>query len=195
MSRAITYEEFVGFFDKVIQQIRAIGKVPFPKADEVAPMLGIDSVPEWSNDLRISVAVSVPSDYPLGNPTLDLMAGIEPVSPLAQEISSNVETFMPLEFPVPMRKERTSRGPVVALPHNKVPELPMLNLVPFRKEQTKKSLDGKDLENLLVAFKESGMSVREVKSLPSGATRITFDEFFGAGHERQPEFVRVGGRR
>lgn len=126
-------------------------------------------------------------------PTLDMMTGIEPFPPLAQDIPVAVETFMPLEFPVQTPKERTSRRPAVALPHNKVPELPLLNQVPAEKAPIKKSLVAKDLENLLAAVKQSGMGVKEVKLLPLGATRITFDEFFGTG-QRQPEFVRVGGR-
>lgn len=194
MSKAITIQEFDAYLDKVVRKIRAIVKVPFPKVDEIAPMPIMDSVPDWSNNLQISASASMPSDYPLGNPTLDMMAGIEPFAPLAQEIPSNVETFMPMEFSVETQKERTSRRPVVALPHSKVPELPLLTQVPAEKEPGKKDLDAEDLENLLAAFEESGMGVRDVKLLPSGATRITFDEFFGERKDRQPEFVRVGGR-
>jgi len=193
MSRAITVQDFRDTWNKgneVYQQIIAMRKVPFPKVDEIAPMLGINSIPEWSGDLGMSARASVPTDYPLGNPTLDMMAGIEPVSPLALEIPANVETSLPMKSSVQTPKERTSKRPVVALPYNRVAESIMLNQVPARKEPIKRSLSTKDLENLLAAFKESGMGVTEVKSLPSGATRITFDEFFGARQEREPEFVR-----
>lgn len=194
MSKAITLQDFNVLLDKVVQKIVAAAKVPFPKVDEVAPMPGMDSVPGWANDIRMSSWASMPSGYPLGNPTLDMMAGIEPFAPLAQEIPVNVGTFMPMEFPAQTPKDSTPRRPVVALTHNKVPELPFLTQAPAEKEPEKNDLDAKDLENLLNAFKESGMDVKEVKLLPSGATRITFDEFFGERQDRQPEIVRVGGR-
>jgi hypothetical protein len=178
MSRAITFQEFDAFLDKVVQKICAIARVPFPKVDEIAPMPALDSILGWSNAV----------------PTLDMMADIETFSPLAQEIPCDVETFMSMGFPVPSQKGHISRRPFVALSDNKMPELPMLNHVPAEKELGKKDLSAKDLENLLAFFKQSGMDIREVKLLPSGATRITFDEFFGAGQERQREFVRVGGR-
>lgn len=194
MSKAMTLQDFNVLFEKVIQKIVAAAKVPFPKVDEVALMPTLDSVPGRSNNLQISATASMPSDYPLGNPILDIMAGIEPFAPLAQEIPGNVETFMPMEFAVETHIEPKSRKPIVALPHNKLNELPLLTQVAPEKEPSKEDLDAKDLENLLNAFKESGMDVKEVKLLPSGATRITFDEFFGTRKDRQSEFVRVGGR-
>jgi len=178
MSKAITVKEFDAFLDNVVRKIRDMAKVPFPKVDEIAPMPAMDSISSWSN----------------GMPMLDMMADIETFSPLAQEIPCDVETFMPMGFPVSTQKRHVSKRPVAALTGNKMPELPILNQVPAEKELGKKDLTAKDLENLLVVFKESGMDIREVKLLPSGATRITFDEFFGAGQERQREFVRAGGR-
>ena len=194
MSKGITIQEFDAFLDKVVQKILAIAKMPFPKADEVTRIPVLDSVPGWSNDLQVCVGASMDSDYALGTPTLDMMADIEPLSSLDREIPVDVETFTPMGFPMQTPKERTSRRPAAAVTHNKVPELPLLSQVPAKEEPIKKSLDAKGLENLLAAFKESGMGVREVKSLPSGATRITFDEFFGARQGRQPEVVRVRGR-
>jgi hypothetical protein len=194
MSKAVTLPDFNVSFEKVVQKIVAAAKVPFPKVDEVALMPIVDSVPGWANDVRMSSSASMPLDYPLGNSTLDMMAGIEPFAPLAQEIPVNLETFMPMEFPAQTPKDSTARRSVVALRHDKVPELPFLTEVPAEKEPCKKDLDAKDLENLLNVFKESGMDVKEVKLLPSGVTRITFDEFFGERKDRQPEFVRVGGR-
>jgi|GEM_PF-5673369 len=178
MSKAITVKEFDAFLDNVVRKIRAIAKVPFPKVDEIAPMPAMDSISSWSN----------------GMPALDMMADIETFSPLAQEIQCDVETFMPMGFPVPMQKRDISKRPVAALTGNKKLELPMLNQVPAERESDKKDLSTKDLENLLAVFKKSGMDIKEVKLLPSGATRITFNEFFGAGQERQREFVRAGGR-
>ena len=178
MSKAITFKEFDAFLDNVVRNICAIAKAPFPKVDEIAPMPALDSIWSWPNGLS----------------ALDMMADIETFSPLAGEIPCDVKTFMPMGFPVPMQKGHASKRPVAALTGNKIPELPMLNQVPAEKELGKKDLTAKDLENLLAVFKESGMDIREVKLLPSGATSITFDEFFGAGQERQREFVRGGGR-
>lgn len=199
MSRAITVEEIHDLGDvcnkirKLYRRINAMTKVSFPKAAEFAaiPSLNLDA--KWSKNLGTSVPASMPLDSPFGDPTLDMMADIEPVSPMALEICGSVETFMPLESPMETSKERTLKG-VAALPCKKIAEPIILDQVPAKKEPVK-SLEAKDLENLLAAFKEGGMGVKDVKVLPSGATRITLDEFFGAKRERQTEFVRVRGLR
>lgn len=190
MSKAITFQDFVGMLDKIVQKIHAIGKVPFPKADQIGRLSGLESVPVLANEFPSQTSMF--ADYAIGLPTLGMVTEIEPISPLAQEFPADMESFMPLELPVQSPKERATKKPAAALHYNKVRELPLLNQVPAQREPINKSLGTNDLKNLLAALEETGMKVKEVKSLPSGATRITFDEFMASRKIRQSEFVRVG---
>jgi len=193
MSRAITLKDVEGVLDKAVQQILAMAKVPFSKADEVAPISLLDDFSGWSINPATIPSPSWRSDYALSMPMPDVLLGLGTFAPLAREIPLGIETFIPQEFRVPTPKKGTSPGPV-SIPTSKTADPPTPNRAPIQKEQTDTRPSRKDLENLLAAFKESGMGVREVKSLPSGATRITFEEFFGMRQERQPEFVRARGR-
>lgn len=48
-----------------------------------------------------------------------------------------------------------------------------------------------DLKHLLALLDDSGLKVDEVKALPSGATRITVEEFLSMNRAKEPEFIRV----
>jgi hypothetical protein len=175
---------------------RKMGEVGFPKTDELPPILVTDSVPALPNHSPIHTEALGISDYPLGLPTLALMGQIDSISPLLPEISSVAEGFAPLELPVSMPKEYGPRKPAVAaLVCSKRPELPLPTQAPVHKEPAKKVLGEDDLKNLFAVLEKTGMRVKEAKVLPSGATRITFDEFMGSRKIREPELVRVGGRK
>jgi hypothetical protein len=170
-----------GVTEKLVDKFQAMAKVGFPKGDGLLPISVLDSVPAMS-------------EYPPVLPGLESLGQLDTVSPLAQEYPVSLESFMPLVRPVPTPREHVSREPVIAaLPHKKVLELPTVSQVPAQREPIKKTLGADDLRDLLAALEGTGMKVKEVKSLPSGATRVTFDEFMGS--RKQPDLVRVGGQR
>ena len=195
MSRAITVETNQDPWNKVIQWINAMKKVPLPKADEIVPLSSLEFSQEWSKDFSMCTEAFMPSDHSLGDPTLDTMGDIEPDPLPAPEICGTVEALIPLEFPIQTPQERTSKRPVATVPRDEIANPAILDRSPAREKPVKKNLETRELENLLAAFKESGMNVKEVKALPSGATRITFDEFFGQKQKRQLEFARTRGHR
>lgn len=53
-------------------------------------------------------------------------------------------------------------------------------------------LDEDNLEELLTFLADSGLKAREVKTLPSGAMKITLDDLKMEGLARKPEFAELG---
>lgn len=173
-----------------------MGKVGFPKTDELSPISVKDLVPALPNHSPIHTGTLGMSDYPLGLPTLALVGQTDSVAPLLPEVSAVAEGFAPLELPVSTPKEYVLRKPpVAALAYNKRADLPLPTQAPVNKEPAKKAFGEADLKNLLTVLEKTGMRVKETKVLPSGATRITFDEFMGSRKIREAELVKGGGRK
>ena len=55
--------------------------------------------------------------------------------------------------------------------------------------------ENNDVQTLIGFLEEMGQKVHEVKALPAGVTKITLADLIGAQKVKEPELVRVGGRR
>jgi hypothetical protein len=133
---------------------------------------------------------------PLDGPShlLETIIGIHESFPFSSEAFGALDGFAPLEVPVKKPMEPVPERPLLPALSQKVPQLPLLNQA-AQEEPAKKSLDANSLKNLLAVFENGGMKVKEVEALPSGATKITFDEFMDTRKVREPELVRVRGKR
>lgn len=172
-------------FEVVARVITALSKMRLSKPEGIFPIVGQESLgANMPDGVQNNSVVPMATDYPLASLSLPMSLDTEFMPKLASD-PFGLEGIMPLDLPVAVTEAVNVADQKAD--QDRVPETPLLNQVQ-PEEVRGKEVHGR-LDNLLGILEGTGMKVKNVTELPSGATRITFDEFMGA--LRQLELVRV----
>ena len=117
------------------------------------------------------IGLSTVLDAPLGN-------DLPPVTELPPLMTW--DGFMHGDSQVPVERPALSYPEVLALPEGN-----------FQSEQRLPEVNADDVEVLVAVLREKAHASPRVEALPSGAVKITLDEYFMGAYKREPELVTV----
>jgi len=130
---------------------------------------------------------------PVAMPDLGLNSDLGWAAPISSGIPLSSDSFIPIR-PVTQRDAVIPKQAKASMSSTQT-ETKGDRKEPSFAEGEAHSSEKHEVGELLSFLDEAGVGVGEVKTLPSGATKITLEDLFGPMHTKEPEFVRVGARQ